>query len=192
MPSITPMMSEMRLLCAAISPIVRTTSPTTWPPCAAERLASPASDEASRAEPLFCETAAVISSIDAAVCCSELACSSVRCDRSWLPAAIWRDAPAIWSTPERTSPTMARSAVVIDASAAIRLVASSPRSGISRDRSPEATVRAISTAASGSPPSVRSRLRVTTVASTTATPSATASSAAIVPSRTLPRCSLSS
>ena len=89
------MMSEIRRLCAAIAVIVPTTSPTTRPPCSAERLASVASVEASRAEPLFWPTATVISSIDAAVCCSELACSSVRADRSWLPVAISRDAPAM-------------------------------------------------------------------------------------------------
>jgi hypothetical protein len=42
-------------------------------------------------------TVEVSSSIEAAVCSSELACSSVREDRSWLPAAIWPEAVAMVS-----------------------------------------------------------------------------------------------
>ncbi|MOA24791.1 hypothetical protein D3C78_1454840 [compost metagenome] len=43
--------------------------------------------------------------MEAAVSSSELACSSVREDKSWLPAAIWPEAVAMVSVPWRTSPT---------------------------------------------------------------------------------------
>ncbi|QJD90896.1 hypothetical protein HH213_12885 [Duganella dendranthematis] len=51
-------------------------------------------------------TVLVSSSIDDAVSSSALACSSVRDDRSRLPAAISVDAVVIVSVPLRTSPTM--------------------------------------------------------------------------------------
>ncbi|OWG18458.1 hypothetical protein KDK82_1937 [Delftia sp. K82] len=41
----------------------------------------------------------------AAVCSSELACCSVREERSWLPASISPEAVAMLSAPERTCPT---------------------------------------------------------------------------------------
>jgi hypothetical protein len=59
-----------------------------------------------RALSAFCLTVEVSSSIDDAVSSSELACCSVREDRSWLPAAIWPDAVAMVSVPLRTSPTI--------------------------------------------------------------------------------------
>jgi hypothetical protein len=54
----------------------------------------------------FCLTVEVSSSIDDAVSSSELACCSVRLDKSRLPAAIWLDAVAIMSVPLRTSETI--------------------------------------------------------------------------------------
>ena len=63
-----------------------------------------------RALSAFCLTVLVSSSIEAAVCSSELACSSVRDDRSWLPVAIWLEAVAIVSVPVRTSPDHLRQA----------------------------------------------------------------------------------
>jgi hypothetical protein len=59
-----------------------------------------------RALPAFCLTVDVSSSIDAAVSSSELACISVRADRSMLPVAIWSDAAAIVSVLARTRVTM--------------------------------------------------------------------------------------
>ena len=50
-----------------------------------------------RALAAFCLTVLVSSSIEAAVCSSELACTSVRCDRSRLPEAISCDAALIVS-----------------------------------------------------------------------------------------------
>ena len=56
------------------------TAPAGWPGCALSA---------------FCFTVLVSSSIEEAVSSSELACSSVRCDRSALPAAIWPEAVAM-------------------------------------------------------------------------------------------------
>lgn len=55
----------------------------------------------------LCLTVLVSASILAAVCSSEAAYSSVRSERSILPAAICRVAEAIASLPVRTSATMA-------------------------------------------------------------------------------------
>ena len=89
MPSITPMMSTILRDDALIEPMVSTT-------CAdhAAALAPPlprpttASWLAWRALSAFCLTVEVSSSIEAAVSSSELACCSVRDDRSRLPVAI--------------------------------------------------------------------------------------------------------
>ena len=72
---------------------------------APRRRPRPPADWPARALSAFCLTVEVSSSIEAAVSSSELACSSVREDRSWLPAAIWPEAVAMVSVPWRTSPT---------------------------------------------------------------------------------------
>jgi len=96
-PSITPMMSAIFLDAADIPFIVATTSPTTAPPLTATSEAPAASWLACRAFSAFCLTVAVSSSIEEAVSSSELACSSVRCDRSALPWEISREAVSISS-----------------------------------------------------------------------------------------------
>ena len=88
MPSITLMMSAILWLLSSMPFIVLTTSATTSPPWVATVEALRASWLAWRALSAFCFTVEPSCSIDAAVCCSALACSSVRPDRSWLPAAI--------------------------------------------------------------------------------------------------------
>ena len=85
MPSITPMMSLILRELALMSSMVLITWPTTTPPWVAAAVALPASWVAWRAVSALCLTVAVISSIDAAVCCRLLACSSVRWLRSALP-----------------------------------------------------------------------------------------------------------
>ncbi len=86
--------------------MVSTTSDTTAPPLIATSEAVTASPLAWRALSAFCFTVEVSSSIDEAVSSSELACSSVRDDRSALPEAICCEAVAIVSVPPRTSPTI--------------------------------------------------------------------------------------
>jgi CHASE3 domain sensor protein len=68
-------------------------------------------------------TVDVSSSIDAAVSSSELACSSVRADRSMLPAAISPDAVVIVSVPLRTLSTSCARPCCIVRMACIRLPA---------------------------------------------------------------------
>ncbi|KGS55997.1 hypothetical protein X949_4625 [Burkholderia pseudomallei MSHR5609] len=105
-PSIVPMMSATFCELWSISAIVPTTSPTTVAPFVAMSVALSAQFCASRALSAFCFTVAVNCSMLAAVCCSAAACSSVRCDRSVLPAAIWRVAVAIDSEPSVTLRTV--------------------------------------------------------------------------------------
>ncbi len=104
-PSITPMMSTMRLELSLMPFIVSTTSPTTSPPLRATMLAPSASWLADRAFSAFWRTVEPSSSIDAAACCSAQACSSVRALRSSLPWEICEDAVATLSEFERTLPT---------------------------------------------------------------------------------------
>jgi len=106
MPSMTEIISTIFFDEVLISPMVATTSATTAPPRLAMPAASPASLLAWRALSAFCFTVDVSSSIDEAVSSSELACCSVRDDKSWLPAAISADAVAMVSVPLRTWPTM--------------------------------------------------------------------------------------
>ncbi len=109
-----------------MAPIVSTTPATTCPP----RVAVPAADEASwlawRALSALCRTVLVSCSMAAAVCCSELACSSVREDRSWLPASISFDAVAMLSVPARTRPTTCARLVFMSLSACSNCPVSSP------------------------------------------------------------------
>ena len=99
MPSMTPMMSTILRDEASIEPIVSTTLPTMSPPLAATPEAASASWLAWWALSAFWRTVEVSSSIEAAVSSSELACCSVRADRSRLPAAISFDAVAIERVP---------------------------------------------------------------------------------------------
>jgi hypothetical protein len=79
-------------------------------------------------------------SIDAAVCCSALACCSVRVDRSLLPCAISLEAVATLSELERTLATTSARLRRISLTAASRRAASSrPSTVISNSRSPAAT-----------------------------------------------------
>ena len=88
MPSMTPMMSAIWLELSLMAPIVLTTWATTAPPCTATAEAVAASWFASPALLAFCRTVAVSVSIELAVSSRELACASVRADRSALPSAI--------------------------------------------------------------------------------------------------------
>jgi hypothetical protein len=96
-----------------MSCMVPTTCSTTAPPRSATPDAACASRLAWRALSAFCLTVEVSSSIDAAVSSSELACCSVRLERSWLPAAICWLAVPIASVPLRTWVTMPTSEVFI-------------------------------------------------------------------------------
>ncbi len=88
MPSMTLMISAIFLDEDSIPLMVSTTLPAISPPCDATRAAPMASWLAWRALSAFCLTVEVSSSIEAAVSSRLAACCSVRCDRSWLPAAI--------------------------------------------------------------------------------------------------------
>ncbi|CAB3918631.1 hypothetical protein LMG1860_06259 [Achromobacter denitrificans] len=106
MPSITDTISEILRELAEISCIVLTTSDTAEPPRSATSEALAASWLAWRALSAFCFTVEASSSIEAAVSSREAACSSVRLDRSVLPAEISREPTLISSTPRRTADTV--------------------------------------------------------------------------------------
>ena len=106
MESMTPMMSTILREASLMADMVCTTWATAEPPRTATWEAAAASWLACWALAPFCLTVEVSSSMEAAVCSSELACSSVRADRSWLPDAIWPLAVAMESVPWRTWPTM--------------------------------------------------------------------------------------
>ena len=95
MPSITLMISTILWEERVIDPIVSTTCFTTSEPFSATADASRASWLAPSALAAFCFTVLVSCSIEAAVSTIELACSSVRADKSRLPLAIWREAEVI-------------------------------------------------------------------------------------------------
>ena len=107
MPSMTLMMSAIFFEDSAIDSMVFTTSPTTAPPFCATADALAASWLACFAFSAFCLTVAVSSSIEEAVSSRLEACSSVRCERSMLPAAISRLAVLIASDASRIWPTIA-------------------------------------------------------------------------------------
>ncbi|OFA04380.1 hypothetical protein DUGA2_19240 [Duganella sp. HH101] len=165
MPSITPMMSAIFFDAALIAFMVSTTCATTAPPLVATADADAASSLAWRALSAFCLTVPVSSSIDDAVSSSELACCSVRDDRSWLPRAISVLALAMVVVPRRTSPTMLTRLWFMSPSACSIWPVSSRELASKRVlRSPAATVRAMRTArASG-----RTMLRLSTHASVAA------------------------
>jgi hypothetical protein len=101
------MMSTILPDAAWIWSMVCTTSWITAPPRAATPAVVSARVLAWRALSAFCFTVDVSSSIEDAVSSSELACCSVREDRSWLPAATCDDAVAMASVPLRTVVTVA-------------------------------------------------------------------------------------
>src|SRR5450830_999295 len=160
MPSMTLMMSTILREEALIDSIVCTTRPTTAPPLPATSEAAPASALAWRALSAFCRTAEVSCSIEEAVSSSELACSSVRDDRSRLPWAISLEAVWMVSVPERTWLTMPTSLSRMTFMANSRLALSWLAVRISTLKSPSAIAPAILTAYAGSPPSWRVSPRV--------------------------------
>jgi len=157
---------------ALMDAIFSTTWSTTAPPREATCEAESASWLACRALSAFCLTVEVSSCIDAAVSSSELACASVRDDRSRLPEAIWLDALAIESVPSRTWPTTLASSSFMARSARISMPDSEVSATSMRAvRSPDATCCATVTAcpsgrvmervmrnASSSPPSSDAQL----------------------------------
>ena len=119
----------------------------------------------------LCLTVAVSSSIEAAVCCRLLACSSVRWLRSALPLAICAEPVAIDSEALRTSPTMASRLVFIRFNAPSKVPISSVRSTtIAEPRSPAATVCATFTAMPMPPVIERTRPSPTSVAAASTAP----------------------
>ncbi len=147
-----------------IEPMVSTTWATTSPPLAAIDEADTASWLAWRALSAFCLTVEVSSSIELAVSSSELACASVRADRSALPEAISRAATVMVSVPLRTWPTVPARLSLMFLSACIRpAISSEPSVSMCAPSSPAATVRATA-AASSSGPTIE---RVISSASTT-------------------------
>ncbi len=115
--------------------------------CSTAALAAIASWLAWRALSALCLTVLVSSSMDAAVSSSELACSSVRDDSSWLPAAIWALAVPTESTPKRTSETTrTRRSRMRCIAASSWAISSRPSTTIVRVRSPSAIAFDASTA----------------------------------------------
>ncbi len=147
MPSITPTMSAILRELALISSIVDTTRATASLPRVAASDAPPASCVAALAVAALCLTVAVSCSMEAAVCCRLLACSSVRWLRSALPVAIWDEPVPIESELSRTWLTMVASPAFIFLSEASSCAVSSlPSTRISDVRSPAATRSATLTA----------------------------------------------
>ncbi len=148
-PSITPMMSTIRLELSLMPLIVSTTWFTTSPPLCATALAPKASWLAESAFSAFWRTVAPSSSIDAAACCSAEACSSVRALRSSAPWEICDDAVATLSEFARTLPTTLARLPCIFASAASSLaISSSPRTFTGVVRLPSAIASATFSASS--------------------------------------------
>ncbi|MCY1286562.1 hypothetical protein D9M70_355380 [compost metagenome] len=138
------MMSVTLRELALIADMVWTTLPTTSPPRSAMPDAASARPLAARARSVFWRTIAVSSPMLAAVCCSEAACSSVRCDRSVLPAAIWCEAAPMESVAALMRVTRSVSMSSISPSPPSSRPNSPPRS-VSKSwlRSPAATVSAM-------------------------------------------------
>ncbi|CAJ4955989.1 Uncharacterised protein [Burkholderia pseudomallei] len=133
-PSMIVMMSAIFAELWLMSPIV----PTTWPTTALPLFAI--SDAlACRALSALRRTVPVSSSMLDAVCSSAAACSSVREDRSMLPAAICRAAVAIDSLPTRTARTVpARLACIFASPSSSRPISSRRSTTIGRRSSPAA------------------------------------------------------
>ncbi|MNL23466.1 hypothetical protein D3C87_1448560 [compost metagenome] len=172
MPSITAMMSVTLRELALMACMVSTTLPTMAPPRSATPDADAASPLAVRARSVFCFTMAVSSLMLDAVSSSVAACSSVRWDRSVLPAAIWCDADEIESLDALMRVTRSVSMSSISPSPPSRRPKSPPRSvSNSLLRSPAATVSAMNSASlSGISMARVRRNQHTTLASSTAPP----------------------
>ncbi len=184
-PSITPMMSAIFFDDSEIPLIVSTTCLTTAPPFPATSDAPTASALACFAFSAFCLTVLVSSSIDDAVSSSDDACSSVRCERSWFPAAISLDAVAIVSVPVRTSRTTDDRLSFMRFNALSRSPVSSAVCASSRTvRSPPATASAARTAFSSGLTIERARSRPKAAISATSAAPATHSSATARPTST--------
>ena len=110
MPSITPMMSTILRDDALIEPMVSTTRVTTSPPRTATSEADAANWLACWALSAFCCTVDISCSMAEAVSSSELACCSVRDDRSRLPLAISRVAVPMVSDAPLMRPMVSTSA----------------------------------------------------------------------------------
>ena len=177
MPSITPMMSAILRELSLMPFMVSTTWPTTSPPLTAMLLAPSANALAWRALSALWRTVAPSCSIDAAVCCSVEACSSVRWLRSWLPWAICALAVATLSAFMRTAPTTFTRLSCMRPIWAIRLLSSPARNCTVTLRSPAATRWASAATSAGSAPSWRVMETVTRQPS---------SSAAAAPARVQP------
>jgi hypothetical protein len=106
--SITPMMSEIFFELAWISPMVTTTSFTTWPPLTTPAFEVLARSLAWRAFSAFWRTVALSSSMAEEVSSRLEACSSVRLERSALPAAISCEAMLMASVASLMRPTTSR------------------------------------------------------------------------------------
>ena len=106
--SMTPMMSAIFFELSWISPMVTTTRLTTSPPRTTPSFELLASSLACLAFSAFCRTVALSSSMELAVSSRLLACSSVRLDKSLLPAAISCDAVLIASVASLIRPTTSR------------------------------------------------------------------------------------
>ncbi|EDT37231.1 hypothetical protein BamMEX5DRAFT_6990 [Burkholderia ambifaria MEX-5] len=152
-PSMIAMMSAIFAELSLISPIVPTTWPTTVLPLFAISDAFAASELACRALSAFCFTVPVNCSMLDAVSCNADACSSVRDDRSMLPAAICRAAVAIDSLPPRTVRTVSTKPRCIRARPSSNWPISSRRcTTIERRKSPAAIAsKCASASASGRP-----------------------------------------
>ncbi len=163
-PVISPILTDSRLM----SPIVATTWPTSALPFWATAEASMDRVFACRALSAFCRTVAVSCSMVETVCCSEDACSSVREDRSTLPAAICAEPTEMALAAPRTAPTIPARLCCMAAidSNTLPFGAACAR-GIGA-RSPAEIFRVISLSTAGSVPSAFSRLRVITSPSPTA------------------------
>ncbi|MCY1350627.1 hypothetical protein D9M69_368630 [compost metagenome] len=161
MPSITPMMSTTLPEACLISPMVPTTWLTMVPPRTAMSEAPSARWLAWRALSALWRTVLVSCSMLAAVSCSEAACSSLRRDRSALPAAICLAAPAIESAEPRMLPIAPVRRACMRCIANSTLCSSPGRTSTWPARSPSAMRPAICAVVAGSPPSWRCRLAET-------------------------------
>ncbi|MNQ95917.1 hypothetical protein D3C85_1114980 [compost metagenome] len=160
MPSMTLMMSTILRDDSLIRSMVPITWPTTAPPLLATSDAVVASTLASRAFSAFLRTVLVSSSIEEAVSSSELACCSVRSDRSLLPVDISSAASETVSESWRTEDTTVVSDSCMRCSADSTLTLSFGATLSLPVRSPAASRLTASHSCFGSAPSDLSRLRV--------------------------------
>ncbi len=144
--SITPMMSPILRELALISSMVVTTLWTICPPCRATVAAELANWLACVAESALCRTVPVSCCMLDDVCSSCAACRSVRTDRSWLPAAISREATVMESVPLRTLATMEARPWAVSRTAASRLASAPRATWMVCDRSPSDICRITSRA----------------------------------------------